>query len=211
MSKNVDTSGSYQRPTLIDYLVVLEQEELEISLHVHVGTLEVGVVSVQQGAVVHANLPGATGDSALKLISQLPNTRISPEVWTNPEPNITAPWRDLIPVQDYDQSVDRRQRLSLVRAELRELDAELAAESGVYELPTSEPGPIERKALRIVGSLFDWSALDAYLDDDIEDARSIMQKRTQIASDPIALANLERLRLRLLDDELAADFAEVSK
>lgn len=210
MAQNADTSGSFHRPTLLDYLTVLEHETLELCLEVHVGALEIGLVGVQRGAVVHAQLPGASGPFALQLLAKLPNTRLSPQRWRECEANVSAPWRELLEPHPEEQPAGRRQRLSLVRAELRELDAELAAESGVYEIPRPEPGPVERKALDIVGRLFDWCAIDSYLEGEIEVARALVQRRGQIQADILALANLERLRLRLLEDELTAKVEELS-
>jgi len=218
MTRSADISGAFAHPTLVDYLVVLEHESLEICLQIHVGALEVGTVGVRRGVVSHAELPGARGEVALRLIASLANARISPEAWAEAEAeaeaeaNVTRPWRELLDGALAEQAEGRRQRLSLVRAELRELDAELAAESGIYEIPRPEPGPAERAALQVVAQLFDWATIDAYLDGDVEQARTLAQRRGQLcSSDAIVVANVERLQLRLLDDELAAGIAEVSQ
>lgn len=210
LASNADISGAFQRPTLVDYLIVADHEQLDLSLHLHIGALEVGQLGVSGGQVVFAELPGATGDAAVSLLAQLPNARIMPEAWTTKPTNVSTPWRELIDERLWKASPGRKQRLAQIRAELRELDAEIAAESGVYAVPRPELNDDDARALRIAAELIDWVAIEAYLHGEVDRAHVLMSQRERLRpGDLISAANLERLRLRLLEDELASGIAQV--
>ena len=212
MNESADISGAFQHPTLVDYLMVVEHDPIDLCLHLYVGALEVGIIGVRGGRVVHADLPGASGNTALSLLARLPDARITPEPWTERANNVEGAWRQLVDQGQIANSPGRRQRLSQIRAELRELDAELAAESGVYEIARPEPSSADASALRVATELLDWAVVEAYLVRDIEGARILAERREQLEpGDLTSAANLERLRLRLLEDEIAADVAEVTK
>lgn len=208
---HADISGSFQRPTVVDYLIVAEHETLDLGLKLYVGALEVGLVGLEAGRVVYAELPGASGNLAVSLLSRLPSARIMPESWVSRTPNVLAPWRELIDGRLWGSSAGRSQRLATARAELRELDAELAAESGVYSCPLPQPSGDEGQAQRLAAELLDWAAIEAYLCGEVEQARLLVDRRERLRPGELTCAaNLERLRLRLLEDELAADVAELA-
>lgn len=212
MSGSADISGAFQRPTLVDYLIVVEHDSLDICLHLHVGALEVGVIGVRGGRVVHAELPGAKGDTALSLLARLPDARVSAERWTQLATNVDRSWRSVVEPSSLDNSPGRRQRLTQIRAELRELDAEIAAESGVYAIEGPQPVSVDARTLKVAAELFDWAVIEAYMSGSVEAARSLAERREQLKpGDLTSAANLERLRLRLLEDELAAGVAEVTQ
>ena len=212
MNGSADISGAFQRPTLVDYLIVVEHDSIDLCLHLYVGALEVGIIGVRGGRVVHADLPGASGNTALSLLARLSDARITPEPWTERASNVEGGWRQLVDQGQIANSPGRRQRLAQIRAELRELDAEIAAESGVYEIAQPEPSSAGAPALAVATELLDWAVVEAYLVRDIEGARALAERREQLKpGDLTSAANLERLRLRLLEDELVAGVAEVTQ
>ena len=148
-------SGALRRPTLVDYLIVAEQDSLDLSLRLYVGALEVGLIGIETGRLVYADLPGATGDLAISLLSRLPSPRVVPEAWASLTPNIHASWRDLVDGLEWDSPLGRSRRLVLIRAELRELDAQVT--SGLRPCPGPQPSGDAEKALAIVTELLDWA------------------------------------------------------
>lgn len=213
MMSNAHISGAFQRPTLVDYLIVAEHETLDLSLKLYVGRLDVGLVGVAAGKVVYAELPGAEGKLAVSLLSRLPSARIMAETWAPRTPNVFAPWRELIDGSQWASSADRSQRLVQIRAELRELEAETAAESGVFSDPPAPraAGGDEARAEKIMSELLDWAGIEAYLSGDLEQAQALIDRRERLCPGQLMCgANLERLRLRLLEDEIAASVTEVA-
>lgn len=207
---NADISGAFQRPTLVDYLFVAEHETLDLGLKLYVGALEVGLVGLEAGRVVYAELPGATGNLAVSLLSQLPSVRLMPETWAPRTPNVLVPWRELIDGRQWETSAGRSRRLVQIRAELRELDAEQAAESGVFSCPPRPPSDTA-KAQQIAAELLDWAVIETYLSGELEQARALADRRERLwPGELTCAANLERLRLRLLENEIATDVAEVA-
>jgi biotin carboxyl carrier protein len=211
MTTHADISGAFQRPTLVDYLIVAEHQRLDLALHLHIGALEVGVIGVSGGGVVHAELPGASGDPAITLLARLPDTRIMPERWTPRVTNVDRPWRELIPESMQESSPGRSQRLAEVRAELQELAEELAAEEPAAEEPASS-SQADARAKRMAAELLDWAAIEAYMSGGVERARTLVQRSEEVRPGQlICAANLERLRLRLLEDEIATEVAEAAQ
>lgn len=213
---NADISGAFQRPTLVDYLFVAEHETLNLGLKLYVGALEVGLIGIDVGRVTFAELPGATGNVAVSLLSQLSSARIMAQSWAPRTPNVLAPWRELIDRSQWDSSAGRSRRLVQIRAELHELDAELTAESGVHSCPTppmsGQMSGQQAKAQRIAGELLDWAAIEAYLGGQLEQAQILVDRRERMwPGELTCVANLERLHLRLLEDEISMSVAEDSQ
>ena len=209
MTTNADISGAFQRPTLVDYLIVAEHEGLDLGLHLHIGALEVGRVEVRGGQVVFAELPGAAGDAAVSLLARLANARVMPERGLAGQANVETPWRELIDEAQWASSPGRKQRLAQIRAELRELDGEPAAESGVYEVP-SDLDADDHRVARTAAELIDWVAIETYLEGDVDRARALFEQHERLRPGEIVnAANLERLRLRLLEDDLTEGIAGV--
>jgi hypothetical protein len=204
MSNNADISGVFQRPTLMDYLVVAESQKVDAGLNVYVGRLEVGLVGLSGGRVVYADMPGASGNTALSLLARLSNARIVINQWSAHLANVDRPWRELVGEPDPNAAVGRAQRLAEVRAELRELDSERESESGVYDRIENNTGDLGL-ARRVAAELLDWAVIDAYTSGDFEVSRELASAREIVApGDLLAAANLERLRLRLLEDEFVS-------
>lgn len=209
MHGQADISGAFARPTIVDYLIVAELEQLSLTLHIHVGALRVGIIGVNGGRVVFAELPGAEGDTALSLLTRLPKARVMPEPWTPHVSNVQASWRALVDGDLEHEAPGRSQRLSQIRAELRELESEAAQTTDGRE---AEIAPAELEAAPAAAELLDWAGVEAYLRGDIDGARAIFAQRDALCpGDLICAANLERLRLRLLEDEIAATVSEVSR
>lgn len=212
MNDGADISGAFQRPNPIDYLLVAESLCLDVGLNVHVGRLEVGLIGLRGGRVMFADMPGASGHTALSLLVRLSNARVMVNRWTAHAVNVEAPWRELVGEGDGRWSVGRAQRLAEVEAELRELDGESAADSGAYEIAGVRSVDADAPARRVVAELLDWGVSEAYLGGELEHARMLACVRERVQpNDLLAAANLERLRLRLLEDEFVAGVAEVQE
>jgi hypothetical protein len=188
-----------ERPRLIDFVIVAEQQELDVGLRLWVGAVDVGLVGISAGRVVFAELPGAVGDVALQLLASLPEARVVPESWTIRVTNVESHWRTLVNQREIAGSVARVQRLVAARDALRSCVSNVAVVS-VEGIEVGEPGG---HALQIGLELLDWAAIGAYLDGDLDRARRLLERRTLLGrGNLICRANLERLRLRLLDEEL---------
>lgn len=210
MTNLADISGAFVRPNLVDYLMLVEHDRRDASLHIYVGQLEVGLLGVENGSVVHAEMPGAGGDAALSLLLRLSNSRVLAEAPQRREPNVSRPWRELASESQLSSSPGRPQRLAQIRAELAELEIGQANESGVYELNRGTHE--ETRERKIVCELLSWVVVEAYLEGDREHARELASRCQQLHSgELLCTANLERLRLRLLEDEIAAEVAEVEE
>lgn len=210
MSNVAELSGTFQRPNLVDYLLVAEHQKLTVGLHVHVGRLDIGIVGVHAGQPVHADMPGASGNTAFTLLARVSSARIVPSCWQHEVANIHKPWRELVSENEPALANGRTQRLAQVRAELRELDSERAAESGVFELVERKRDHEHPLAARVAAELVDWAVVEAYLRGELEQARCLVGHRERLCpGELISAANLERLRLRLLEDEFVAGVAEV--
>lgn len=202
MSANTDISGSFQRPGLVDYIIVAENLRLDVELRLWIGALEVGLVGIAGGQVFYAEIPGATGDTALGLLARLP-ARVTPEAARTRESNVQAAWREVIDERAMGASAGRLQRLEAVRSELAELASESAGEAVVAAVVDGDE--TDARARRGVAELLDWAAVEAYLGGDVERARLVLIDRERIQpGDLLCAANLERLRLRLLEDEIEA-------
>ncbi|MCA9696473.1 MAG: hypothetical protein KC431_03025 [Myxococcales bacterium] len=205
MTSTADISGSFQRPSLVDYLIVAEHQSRDLGLRLWIGALEIGLIAVCAGEVAYAELPGAGGDTALTLLAKLP-ARVTPEPWVGRDRNVHKPWRELIDEQQWGNSPGRSQRLTAIRAELAELDeetGELDSQTGASVL--ADETEVPTRARRVSVELLDWLAIEAYLEGEREQARALLTVRERSApGDLLCAANLERLRLRLLEDDIEA-------
>jgi hypothetical protein len=212
MSNVAELSGAFQRPNLIDYLLVAEHQQLAVGLHVHVGRLDIGIVGVHAGQPIHADMPGASGNTAFSLLARVSNARIVPSRWQHDVGNIDKPWRDLVSEDEPALATGRSQRLAQVRAELRELDSEGAEGSGVFERVEPERDHEYHLAARVAAEIVDWAVVESYLRGEFEHARGLIVHRERLCpGELLPAANLERLRLRLLEDEFVAGVAEVKE
>lgn len=202
MNDSTNTSGAFMRPSLIDYLLVAEREQLRVGLLVHVGRLELGLVGVDGGRVVYAELPGSSGDLALALLTQVPGTRVVPQAWDGRPANVERSWRELVSDQQLNAAPGLAWRLDHVLAELAEIDE--------LERPADDVTPTHDPSVRdAVAELLDWGAAHACLHADIGRAHALLTRREQLcAPDLVCAANLERLHLRLLEDEITTAVAE---
>jgi hypothetical protein len=206
-----DVSGVFDRPDLIDYILVAEHQQLDLCLRVYVGRLEIGLIGVHVGSPVYADMPGATGNTAFALLARLSNARIVPSRWKYDTTNIDSPWRELVGGGEQVSPAGRTRRLADVRSELRELDEELAQEqSGEIEREVGSHDDEQQLALKVAAELLDWRVVEVYLRGDFEHARRLAGQRERLQpGELLPAANLERLRLRLLEDEFVAGVAEV--
>lgn len=212
MSIAAELSGTFQRPNLVDYLLVAEHQQLEVGLHVHVGRLDIGLVGVHAGRAVHADMPGAIGNTAFALLARVSNARIVPSRWQYDVGNIDKPWRELVGENESALASGRTRLLAQVRTEMRELDDERAEDSGVFELIERKRDHEHDLAARVAAELVDWAVVEAYLRGELEQARGLVVQRERMCpGELLPAANLERLRLRLLEDEFVAGVAEVEQ
>ncbi|EDM78498.1 hypothetical protein PPSIR1_33324 [Plesiocystis pacifica SIR-1] len=210
MALHTDMSGSFRWPTLIDYLVILDDLAVDIGLRAWIGALEVGFVGVADGRPVFAEIPGARGDTALTLLARLPAARVVPEAWTKANPNIEQDWRGLVDLSSWEAIPGRSQRLASVRSELLEFRAD-GRRGERSETFVDDDAELAREH-KIVAQLLAWAAVEAYLGGDLESARALIVRRDSVApSDLVSAANLERLRLRMLEDELAASVRNIGE
>ena len=200
-----NVSGAFMRPTLTDFLQVAEADRLLLDLLLHVGPLEIGLIGVDAGRVVHAELPGSVGDSALALLLQMPGIQVVPERGRRRTPNVERAWRELADAEQLRATPGQAWRLEHVRAEIAELvDVEPS------EAPLDAASEPDAELVAMIGALLDWAAADACLRADNERAHALLSLRERLcAPEIVCAANLERLHLRLLEDEIAASVVEV--
>lgn len=214
MSPAAHITNSGERPRLVDFLLIAEDQQIDVGLRVWVGAVDVGLVGIASGTVVFAEIPGTAGDPALKLLAILSGARFVPEAWTTRVTNVESSWRTLVDERELLASADRAQRLAAARDELqrragsvREHSARASEasseDSGVFGC--DEPDESTRRALRLGLELLDWGAISAYLRGDLDRARRLLERREQLQpGDLICQANLQRLRMRILDQEVEA-------
>ena len=207
MADLANASGAFMRPKLVDYLLVAEELELSVCLRLFIGRLELGVIGLERGKAVFAELPGSEGDAALALLMRMPGTRAVAEPWSARGPNVETQWRDMAQAEQLASSPGLAWRLDAVRGELMELD-EPSCPPLVDNNHSAEPSS---DALRVAGILLDWAAADACLDDEIKRAHALLTRRVALCrTELICAANLERLHLRLLADDIVTSVAEES-
>ena len=194
-------SGAFMHPLLVDYLLVAEEVRATVDLHLYIGRLELGLIGLNRGEVEFAELPGSAGDEALVLLARMPGTRVSAEPRHSRGANVTRPWREAVEPGQLESCPGQAWRLDAVREEL----AELAEEESSTESPARLEHDRDPLLVEIIGELLDWAAASACLADDIERAHALLVRRVQLCpTELICAANLERLHLRLLTDDIAS-------
>lgn len=205
-----DMSGAHQRPELIDFLLVSEHDRLSATLELRLGAIEVGLVEVSGGHVTHAELPGVTGDAALTLLARMTNLHVNPEPGQPRLATITRPWRVFFGEQALASSPARTEGRHAARALLAEVGSSPGPLPEPSDIVPSGAGPTP--LARVAATIFDQAAIQAYLDGELAHARALLVQRERLAAgDLLANANLERLRLRLLEDELVSSVSEVAE
>jgi len=190
-------SAPVERPYLVDFLTVIDDQKLDIALRLWMGSIEVGLIGISTGRVVFAELPGATGGAALQLLASLTEARLVPEPWTKRESNVDLQWRALVNEHEPVSSTVRKQRLAAARHALQGWILE--------DLGGSEDEAPNDRAQRVVLDLLDWSSIVAYLNGDLDRTEELLSRRKSLGpTDTICSANLARLRLRRLDDEFSS-------
>jgi len=187
-------SAPVERPYLVDFLIVIEDQKLDIGLRLWMGAIEVGLIGISAGRVVFAELPGATGDAALRLLASLTGARLAPESWTTRGSNVDLQWRGLVDEHESVGPAVRKERLAAARDALKDW---ISSDFG-----GSEDEAPNGRAQRVVLDLLDWCSVVAYLDGDLDRTEELLVRRRSLGPDTsICSANLERLRLRRLDGE----------
>ena len=205
-TKMMGVSSSNERPGLLDYLLVLEHGRLDVGLKVWIGALEVGFVGVAEGRAIHAELPGASGDAALSLLLRMSGAHVTLEPW-QPVPGEMSSWRDLMEAGQGEASAGRPQRLARARAELAGQGGLRSGVSGreVEAEAPAQVGEEHERASRAVARMFEWAAVESYLVGELDEASELLRRASRLESTGwVSVANLERLRLRLLEAEIEA-------
>lgn len=97
--------------TFADYLAYAETLKLTMRLDLFLGALEVGRLDVLRGVVVHAEMPGANGNEAFRLLTQLPRCEVTITLVDDGdilEQTVDKPWRELITHQPRPESARDR-------------------------------------------------------------------------------------------------------
>lgn len=198
-------ASASQQPSLIDYMSVAEAEQLDLELRLYVGAFEVGLICLRAGVVTHAELPGAQGDAALALIARLPNLSPMPEPASERPTTVAQPWRELIDEDLWRGAAGRSTQLAQARSQIH---GQLGAVTrlAVPEASAAAASPAANdRARQVTADLLGWAAIEAYLAGQLERAHSLAVRRAQLSTDDVVgAANVERLRLRLLENEITA-------
>ncbi|MBI5507990.1 MAG: hypothetical protein HY903_04485 [Deltaproteobacteria bacterium] len=83
------------------HLAFAEHQKLTVQVDVSLGVMDIGCIRVQDGAVVHAELPGAAGLDALALMGRLPGMHLAIST-KNPsaaQETVVGSWRSVLPAQ----------------------------------------------------------------------------------------------------------------
>ncbi|MFV8751519.1 tetratricopeptide repeat protein [Nannocystaceae bacterium ST9] len=196
----IDANG---RPGLVDYLRVASRDSLTFELRLRVGAIACGRLAIRDGRVIHAEMPGATGDLALELLGRVPNLRAEPGALGESEVSLRQPWtHSLAAVIEQTQDESAHLRRARVYAELRALglgpptDPPSAAVN--HSFSRLQLGRARRSAARLLRR----AGMLAYLAGDLERARRCYERALTLRPrDLESRANTERIRARMLDGE----------
>lgn len=208
MAKTQATSerGERERPALVDYLLVAAREKLELSLRLRLGALELGQLGLEDGRVVHAQMPGASGNLALELLARVPGTRVEPGPAVDEAANVNRDWREVFAGALKARSSGRTARRGRVYAELRGLglldeddERDPGASMSMTTLSVTEHAlELSAATLELLGR----AALEAYLRGDLDQAQALFSRCVHLSPESrCCRTNLERVRLRILDEE----------
>lgn len=94
----------HTKPSAADILHSLADQGRSVSALLWLGRVEVGRIDVERGEVIHAEIPGASGDTALRLFPRLVGVRITLDELRVSERSVGPDWRELLgpPVVDAD-------------------------------------------------------------------------------------------------------------
>lgn len=193
---------AYSRPRLIDYLQIASHESLTVELQLRLGAIACGRLAIREGRVIHADMPGASGELALELLGRVPNLRVEVGALGETETTVTRSWTSVLGSagdQDEHASVRRAQ----VYAELRHFglgggSKELTSTTTAHSFSSLQL----RRAQRVAATLLRRAGLLAYLGGDLDRARRCYERVLALRPRDIeSRVNAERIRARMLDDE----------
>lgn len=117
------------------YVALAHEQRLSLRLRVSLGAIEIGVVDLQDGELVHAELPGASGDRAVELLARMRRVDIACEpLPQTPVLDVSRPWREFFAGVDTPTAP--------VAAHIRGQFAEVARPGAVARVPVIVPAPV---------------------------------------------------------------------
>jgi hypothetical protein len=187
---------------LTDYLQVAALDELSFELQVRLGAIACGKVAIRSGSVIHAELPGASGEQALQLLARIPNARFEVGALASAPTTIERAWTDVLGVSlTLASEGDSSRRHLDVFAQLREsgLGPRLAIVDEALPRHTSLQ---TQRATRSAALLLRRAGLIAYLAGDLERARRCYERVLAVRPhDFESRTNVERIRARQLIEQ----------
>ena len=197
--------SSEEHPSLCDYLLTAESEQLTIALRLKLGAVEVGLVVIAAGELIHAELPGAAGDPALELLAQVGEVQVELSPASAVTRTVNGSWKSIFADALRAQGPGRAGRRALVCERLRRAGflAELESEEQSEErLADSEVDPeLRTRAEQQLLDLLHLDAMGAYLRGDFGRALASLRLGVVLAGAPAYRTNLERLRQRILEEQ----------
>lgn len=192
-------------PRLTDYLQVAALDGLSFELQVRLGAIACGKLWIRSGSVIHAELPGASGEQALQLLARIPNARFEVASLGSSVITIERPWTDILGVSLSlaGEGGSGRRHLD-VYAKLRESGlgprlGGLAEEEAPLPRHTSLQA---QRATRSAALLLRRAGLVAYLSGDLERARRCYERVLAVRPHDLeSRANVERIRARQLVEQ----------
>ncbi|MFV8751521.1 tetratricopeptide repeat protein [Nannocystaceae bacterium ST9] len=159
---------------------------------------------MREGRVVHAEMPGATGELALELLGRVPDLRVEVAAASGVDPaTVERPWLAILgSVADRVDDEHASMRRARVYAELRELGIGVGPALVALPPTPSYPAVKLRAARHVAASLLRRAGLLAYLADDLDRARRCYERALTLRPrDAASRVNAERIRARMLDGE----------
>lgn len=194
-----------EHPLLCDYLLTVESEQLTIGLCLKLGAVEVGLIGVAAGKVIHAELPGIEGDAALELLAQLGDVHVELCQAGTVARTVEGSWKSIFADALRAQGPGRAGRRAAVCEQLRAagfIGQPQDEERGPEVLGDSEVDPeLRTRAEQQLLELLHRDAMIAYLRGDFERALAAMRLGSALAGAPAYRTNLERLRQRILEEQ----------
>lgn len=94
---DVTTAGTDTEGSVVHCLWHLVSSNASGTVRLLLGAVEIGHIEVHEGGVQHAEIPGARGDEALRLLPRMPGLRASlgPES-DSPTTTVTIDWRSVL-------------------------------------------------------------------------------------------------------------------
>jgi hypothetical protein len=199
--------GSRVEPGIVrltDYLQVATLEGSSLELQVRLGAIACGKIAIRSGSVIHAELPGASGEQALVLLARIPNARFEVTSLAAMATTIERPWSDILGVSlALASEGDSGRRHLDVYARLRErgLGPRLGGIADAAPLPRQASLQAQR-ATRSAALLLRRAGLVAYLAGDLERARRCYERVLAVRPHDLeSRTNVERIRARQLIEQ----------